>query len=133
MHMRILLFVVGALLLSLVACGGGGTGKEEVKAFLNEQIDAMQALVNGLEKATSGKEAAVAMNAYAVAMGKMKDRTAELTKKYPELRSQQEDPALRAETRRLREVATKMGSLMQKFMGDKDFIEAQTRMINSMR
>jgi hypothetical protein len=92
----------------LAGCGSAKYG--DVKEMMNSQIDVMEKFVSSVEKATSGKEIADAINAYSDDMEKLIPQMNELAKKYPEMKGE-EPPA------EVKDLVNKMQETSKKFAG----------------
>jgi uncharacterized coiled-coil DUF342 family protein len=92
----------------LAGCGSAKYG--DVKEMMNSQIDVMEKFVSSVEKATSGKEIADAINAYSDDMKKLIPQMNELAKKYPEMKGD-EPPA------EIKDLVSKMQETSKKFAG----------------
>jgi len=125
---------VFALLFLAVGCGGNRYG-DCVK--LNEKfVQLMQDYVGSLEKATSAKTVAEAMNRFADGMRVLGPKLKEMTEKYPELKDKNNQPeALKASREKAEEVGKRMaGSFMKimPYMRDPQVQAAQKRVAKAM-
>ena len=108
-----------AIVLSIFAvfilAGCGSTKYGDVKEVMNSQIDIMENFISSVEKATSGKEVADAINAYCNDMKKLTPQMKELAKKYPEVKS---DPPAEVKdlVNKMQETSKKFGSAMTKVL-----------------
>jgi len=112
-----------AVLLS--GCGGGGK-YDDVKKVNEEFATGVESFVADIEKASSGKEAAKAIDGFTDVMERLAPKMKKLEEKYPELK----DAMKRSE-----EAGQKMMGAMMKLMqyaSDPDVQAAQKRMEEAM-
>ena len=79
------------LAFAFIACGKGNA-VGEAKALMNEMISTMEKTNSGMEKAEDGDAAAEILESFADSMLKMKTKSEELSKKYPELNLDGSEP-----------------------------------------
>ncbi len=114
-----------------------GCGKySDVKSVIKDIIKATDACAADMQKAQSGKEAAVALDAYTAKMSVLRPKMNEHFSKYPELRTSKpkelEDvmEAFKASNNRFFPV---LNETIMKYRGDKDFGAAMENMNNQRK
>jgi uncharacterized protein YoxC len=96
----------------VAGCGGAKYG--DIKDVMNSQIDAMEKFVASVEKASSGKEIADALNAYSDDMKQIIPRMNDLIKKYPEMKGEDPPAELNDLLSKTEEISKKFASAMVK-------------------
>ncbi|HOT45668.1 MAG TPA: hypothetical protein PLM53_14135 [Spirochaetota bacterium] len=118
----------------LCVCGCGKYG--DVKSVIKDIIKATDACTADMQKANSGKEAAVALDAYTAKMSVLRPKMNEYFNKYPELRTSKpkelekvmED--FKASNNKFFPV---LNEVIMKYKGDKDFGAAMENMNNTRK
>ena len=136
-----ILAVITASLFAVVAAGCKQTGKyAELKEYMNEVITANEEYVTSLEKAETAKEVADAITALGNKMGALNDRSKEIEKKFPELKSDamKKDPPkeLKDEFERLEKMAQRLlaaSMKMMKYIDDPAVMRASQEMERKLR
>lgn len=130
------LLVVGLFLLAY-ACGGGG---DDPKSVMNEYFDAMDDLINGLDKARSADDVVAVMEKVAAKIKEMKPRLMALEEKYPELKKMKTEGKMPEEFKefeaRLKEMMPKMMGVfgkIAKYANDPKVLEAQKKFDEAMK
>ena len=122
-------------LLVLVSCGAGGPFGE-AKALISEQVNIMNNLVNGMEKAGSAQDVANAFKAYNDAMERLAPRLKDFAKRNVELAKTEKIPEeLNEEMKKLQEVSIRMGEVSAKstqYLSDPAVAKEMERMMNIM-
>ncbi len=135
------ILAAGAILFAIAAAGCTKAGKyDELKSYMNEVITANEEYVTSLEKARNAKEVAEAITALGNRMGELNERSREIEKKYPELKSDEikKNPPkeLREEFARLEKMAQRLltaSMKMMKYMDDPAVMKASREMDMKMR
>lgn len=126
---------MGALVLGLAACGGGGK-YAQAKSLINRQIAVMESYANAMEKAGSAQEVAAALNAYAAGQKDLIPAMKKFQEQFPEMKDQAEPPAeLKAEMEKMQQVMGRIMSASMKaaqYMQDPVVQEAQKKLGEAM-
>ncbi|HNW27029.1 MAG TPA: hypothetical protein PKN50_01015 [Spirochaetota bacterium] len=114
-----------------------GCGKySDVKSVIKDIIKATDACTADMQKAKSGKEAAVALDAYTAKMSVLRPKMNEQFNKYPELRTSRPKELtdimeeFKASNNKFFPVLNEM---IMKYKGDKDFGAAMENMNNTRK
>ena len=129
-----------AVLLSLVATtffiGGCGEKYSDVKKVNEEYVQLIEDYISDLNKATSAKEAAKAINAFSDGMEKVLPEMKKVAQKYPELKNNATPPdELKESQMKAEETGKKMVGAMMKlmpYMRDPEVQKAQKRLSTIM-
>ncbi len=140
MRNRILAVTIASLFV-LIALGCKQTGKYgELEEYMNDVIKANEEYITSLEKADSGKEVAKAISDLGEKMGKLNERSHEIEKKFPELKSDKmkKDPPdeLKDEFQKLEQMAQRLlaaSMKMMKYMDDPAVMKASQEMEKMLR
>jgi len=133
--------LAAAFLFSVAVAGCTKAGKyDELKSYMHEVITVNEEYVTSLEKARNAKEVAEAITALGNRMGALNERSREIEKKYPELKSEEmkKNPPkeLREEFLRLEKMAQRLltaSMKMMKYMDDPAVMKASQEMDRKMR
>lgn len=136
-----ILAAAAAFLFALAAAGCTKAGKyDELKEYMHEVITVNEEYVTSLEKAQSAREVADAITTLGNRMGALNERSREIEKKYPELKSDQmkKNPPkeLREEFARLEKMAQRLltaSMKMMKYIDDPAVMKASREMERKMR
>ncbi len=139
--MKYSILAAGAFLFAIAAAGCTKAGKyDELKSYMHEVITVNEEYVTSLEKARNAKEVAEAITALGNKMGALNERSREIEKKYPELKSDEmkKNPPkeLREEFARLEKTAQRLltaSMKMMKYMDDPAVMKASREMDMKMR
>jgi hypothetical protein len=127
---KMLMGVVAGAVVLMAGCGGGKYA--EVKKVMKETNAATAEATAALEKATTGKEVAAALDTYTNAMEKQLPKMKELSAKYPELKDPNPPEELKPLQQESVTIGTKFGQTMttqmMKYMNDPDVKKAMDRM-----
>lgn len=131
---KTVLFVLGLLMVVVIACGG----KYSDAVKVNEDfLDAMTDYLNELDKADSSGKVADAMNAFADRMAVIGPEMKKISEKYPELKDENNQPEA---FKKLRKKADDMqkkfaGSFMKtmQYMKDPEVRKAQQHLGEAMK
>jgi hypothetical protein len=135
MQRKVFRAVMSIAVLSLLACGGGGSYSDAIEVN-QDFVDAMEHYLDGIEKADSGSSMAGVINDYADRIDKLAPRMKEIAAKYPEWKDHSKIPeALKPLSEKAESLSNRMaGSFMKamKYMQDPDVQAAQKRLADSM-
>ena len=122
------IFAPLAVILILVACGGGGGKYAEVKDSLNEQMDAMDAFVTAANKPDNADGIVAAMDKLEEVGKAGQAKMEEMAKKYPEIADRENPPEeLKPEMERMEKLVGEFMGAMMKVMqeyGDNPKVKA---------
>jgi hypothetical protein len=130
---KIVLSIFAIALISIIGCKKDKYS--EARILMNDTISTYESCINGIEKASSGKDIANSLNKFADAMIPIVTKANELNKKYPELKlnTKTPDKELEKEAKKLEETIKRFGSNaitqnMMKYMKDPEVIKAYQNM-----
>jgi len=133
--------IILALLLFVSGCSKSSTKYADIKAFINDLINAQEEFLSSVEKSKNADDMVIAINAFTEKMIKLAEQSSEIKKRYPEFEKWEKDkepPAeLKADVERLDAQAEKFGQIfvsekIQKYYNDPKVQKALLEMSKRM-